>query len=64
MIDLRLPFPVQSEYKLHKKSVLSVMACDNYIYSGSEDNTVCVWDRRSENLLQRVTVSVVSVVSI
>ena len=62
VIDLRLPFPVQADHKLHRRSVLSVAASDHYIYSGSEDSTVCVWDRRKAEMLQRVEVSGITVV--
>ena len=31
-----------------------------FIYSGSEDKSVCVWDRRAHKLLQRIKVHVMS----
>ena len=33
----------------HSKAVLCVAASGNYVYSGSEDRTVKLWDRRNLN---------------
>ena len=56
VLDLRQPSAVQMEYKQHRRSVLSVAATQDCIYSASEDATVCVWDRRNNTLLQRLEV--------
>ncbi len=56
VFDLREVTTVQMEHQEHHKSVLSVAASHDYIYSASEDTTVCVWDRRNNALLQRLNV--------
>ena len=56
VLDLRESTAVQMEHRQHRRSVLSVAAFRDYIYSASEDETVCVWDRRNNNLLQRLEV--------
>lgn len=56
VFDLRQPPSVQAEHTLHKRSVLSVVASEEYVYSSSEDASVCVWDVRNRKLLQRIKV--------
>ena len=56
LLDLRQPVSVQSSYKEHTRPVLTLAATDWYIYTGSEDKTLCVWDRRNEKELQRIKV--------
>ncbi|XP_064386257.1 F-box/WD repeat-containing protein 9-like [Halichondria panicea] len=53
-IDLRQPIGVTICHTEHTQSVLSVAANERFIYSGSEDKSVCVWDRRAHKLLQRI----------
>lgn len=54
VIDLRETGVVQAQHTWHKRSVLSVVGSERYIYSASEDCTVCVWDRRKNDILQRL----------
>ena len=56
VFDLRQPPSVQAEHTLHKRSVLSVVASEEYVYSSSEDASVCVWDQRNRKMLQRIKV--------
>ena len=57
VMDLRQPQAVHTKHSLHKRSVLCVAAHGNYVYSGSEDSTVCVWDRRKGSMVQSLGVS-------
>ena len=56
-LDIRTPVSIHSSHTQHTKPVLSLTTTDRYIYSASEDKTVCVWDRRGQGELQRVLVS-------
>ncbi len=58
IFDLRIPVSVVALHHEHTKPVLCLAATDNYVYSGSEDKSLCVWDRRAQRLLQRIKVSV------
>ena len=60
LLDLRLPVSVAGQHKTHKRSVLCVAASHNYVYSGGEDKSVCVWDIRKQAVLDQVTVSLPS----
>ena len=55
-MDLRTPVPLQAEHRLHHRSVLSVCASEDYIYSAGEDKKVYVWDRRVTKLMQKLSV--------
>jgi len=57
-MDLRLPVSVTCHHKTHRRSVLCVAAIHNYVYSGSEDKNVCVWDVRKQEMLEQISVSV------
>lgn len=56
-MDFRTDFSVSAQHQCHQSSVLTVAASEHYIYSGSEDKTLCVWDRRAQNMLQKIPVS-------
>ncbi len=56
MFDLRMPVSVVADHCEHSKPVLCLTTSGDYVYSGSEDKTVCVWDRRAQQLLQKVRV--------
>ena len=58
LFDLRVPISEVASYKEHSKPVLCVAATDRYIYSGSEDKSLCVWDRRAQSQLQKIKVTV------
>lgn len=50
--DLRVPISLVADHQEHKKPVLALATTENYVYSAGEDRTVCMWDRRSRNILQ------------
>ena len=54
--DLRVPVSLVAEHSEHKRSVLALACSDTCVYTGGEDKKVCVWDRRSQNILQTVKV--------
>ena len=56
VMDLRTPVSVQQFHQQHSRPVLSVVATDRVVYSGSEDKTLCVWDLRARGLLQKLQV--------
>ena len=56
--DLRLPVSLLASHQEHRKPVLALASTENYLYSGGEDKTVCVWDRRTRKILQTVKVCV------
>ena len=58
LFDLRVPISEMASYKEHSKPVLCLAATDRYIYSGSEDKSLCVWDRRAQSQLQKIKVIV------
>lgn len=47
---------VVMESLYHKKPVLSLLKTDNYIFSGSDDRTVGIFDIRADKLLTRLRV--------
>ena len=55
-IDPRLSSIVAVK-KYHTHPVLCLAVDDRYIISGSEDRTVCVYDRRADGLVKTLTVS-------
>ena len=61
---MRVPVSVVSSHQEHSRPVLCLAATEHYLYSGSEDKSVCVWDRRADQLLQRVKVCVCVCVSL
>lgn len=54
--DLRVPVSLVADHQEHKKPVLAVASSEHYVYSGGEDKSVCVWDRRGRGILQTVKV--------
>ena len=58
VLDMRVPVSVVSSHQEHSRPVLCLAATEHYLYSGSEDKNVCVWDRRAEQILQREKVCV------
>ena len=54
--DLRVPVSLVADHQEHKKPVLALASSEYYVYSGGEDKTVCVWDRRARSLLQTLKV--------
>ena len=54
--DLRVPVSLVADHQEHKKPVLSLASSEDYVYSGGEDKTVCVWDRRGRGVPQTVKV--------
>lgn len=42
--------------RLHSSAVLALLADDRHIVSGSEDRTLVVFDRRADNVVQRLQV--------
>lgn len=57
--DFRVPVSLVADHQEHKKPVLAVASSEHYVYSGGEDKTVCVWDRRGRGILQTVKVGYV-----
>lgn len=55
--DLRVPVSLVADHQEHKKPVLTLASSEHYVYSGGEDKSVCVWDRRARGVLQTVKVS-------
>lgn len=53
--DLRNPISLTTTLTGHKGPVLCLGSSGPYIFSASEDKTVCVWDRRTQKRLQKVT---------
>jgi hypothetical protein len=52
--DLRMPPSLVAEHTEHRAPVLALACSDSYVYTGGEDKCVCVWDRRSHQVLQTV----------
>ena len=59
--DLRIPISVVNGHQEHAKPVLCLAATEQYVYSGSEDKTVCVWDRRAQQQLQKIKVTIIAI---
>ena len=47
--------------RYHSRSVLSLVANDHYILTGSEDKTIVAYDRRADKVLKTLTVSALAV---
>lgn len=62
--DLRTPISVVADHRRHKKAVLALAVNGQYVYTGGEGNTVCVWDRRSRDILQNVKVCHPAIISL
>ena len=58
VLDMRVPVSVVSSHQEHSRPVLCLAVTEHHLYTGSEDKSVCVWDRRAERLLQRIKVCV------
>ena len=56
--DLRMPPSLVAEHTEHRAPVLALACSDSYVYTGGEDRCVCVWDRRSHQVLQTVKVPI------
>ena len=54
--DLRVPVSLSAEHHEHKGPVVSLACSGDYVYTGGEDRRVCVWDRRTRQILQTVKV--------
>ncbi|KAM4677385.1 F-box/WD repeat-containing protein 9 isoform 2-T2 [Discoglossus pictus] len=52
--DPRVSSPLIKSRKIHSSPVLSIVADDRHIVSGSEDRTLVVFDRRANAVLQRM----------
>uniref|UniRef100_A0A8C8SLL9 F-box/WD repeat-containing protein 9 n=1 Tax=Pelusios castaneus TaxID=367368 RepID=A0A8C8SLL9_9SAUR len=52
--DPRASQPLVKSRKLHSNAVLSLVADERFIISGSEDRTLVVFDRRANSVLQRL----------
>ncbi|KAM4747868.1 F-box/WD repeat-containing protein 9 isoform 2-T2 [Rhinophrynus dorsalis] len=52
--DPRASSPLIKSRKIHSSPVLSLVADDRYIVSGSEDRTLVVFDRRANSVTQRM----------
>ncbi|XP_077183375.1 F-box/WD repeat-containing protein 9 isoform X2 [Paroedura picta] len=52
--DPRAPQPLVKSRKLHSNAVLSLVADERFIISGSEDRTLVFFDRRTNSVLQRL----------
>ncbi|XP_029440980.1 F-box/WD repeat-containing protein 9 [Rhinatrema bivittatum] len=52
--DPRAAQPLVKSRKVHSSAVLSLLADDHYILSGSEDRTLVVFDRRYNSVFQRL----------
>ena len=61
VLDMRMPVSVVASHQEHSRPVLCLAATEHHLYTGSEDKSVCVWDRRAERLLQRIKVCTVCV---
>ena len=48
---------VIAEKKYHQKPILCLAANNNYIVTGSEDSTICIYDRRADSVLKKILVS-------
>ena len=55
--DVRKPISQTSTLSGHRGPVLCLGSTGHYVFSASDDKTVCVWDRRTLKRLQKVTVS-------
>ena len=55
--DLRTPVSLVAEHCVHRRSVLALACSEQCVYSGGEEGSVCVWDRRSRQVLQTLKVS-------
>ena len=54
--DLRIPVSLVTDHQEHSRPVMALTCSENYVYSGGEDKTLCVWDRRSQSVLQTLRV--------
>nr|XP_033781058.1 F-box/WD repeat-containing protein 9 [Geotrypetes seraphini] len=52
--DPRAAHPLLQSRKVHSNAVLSILADDRYILSGSEDRTLVIFDRRCNGVFQRL----------
>ncbi|KAL5489420.1 hypothetical protein EMCRGX_G018510 [Ephydatia muelleri] len=53
--DVRKPISQTSTLSGHRGPVLCLGSTGHYVFSASDDKTVCVWDRRTLKRLQKVT---------
>ena len=56
--DLRMPPSLVAEHTEHRAPVLALACSDSYVYTGGEDRDVCVWDKRSHQVLQTMQVPI------
>ena len=54
--DLRISVSLVTDHQEHSRPVMALTCSENYVYSGGEDKTLCVWDRRSQSVLQTLRV--------
>ncbi|XP_030052800.1 F-box/WD repeat-containing protein 9 [Microcaecilia unicolor] len=52
--DPRAAHPLLQSQKVHSNAVLAILADERYILSGSEDRTLVIFDRRCNDVLQRL----------
>ncbi|KAL3869197.1 hypothetical protein ACJMK2_041907 [Sinanodonta woodiana] len=56
LVDPRAPEAEMTIKRYHKQPILCIAADKNYVITGSEDKTICVFDRRTGSLQKRLEV--------
>jgi F-box/WD-40 domain protein 9 len=54
IFDTRVGDKQVSSYTAHRRAVLALSMCNDFIVSASEDQTLAVWDQRAGRVLKQV----------